>query len=121
MSPYLPYIINKILGLTEGFNVATSSLSILISTIFCPNLDFIGYLGILNHMAVEYPNYMNALYVIISSITGLTAIFAPTSLVLVVGLTSLDVKYKDWLKFIWKFLIGVVICLLVIFILMTMI
>ena len=121
MSPYLPYILNKVLGLTEGFNVATSTLTMLISTIFCPNLDFIGYLGILSHMAAEYPNYMNALYVIISSITGLTAIFAPTSLVLVVGLTSLDVNYKDWLKFIWKFLIGIVICLLVIFILMTMI
>lgn len=121
MSPYLPNIVNKLLGLTEGFNVATSSLALLISNIMCSNLDFVGYLGIFSHMAAEYPNYMNALYVMISSITGLAMIFAPTSLMLVVGLTSLDVKYKDWLKFVWKFLLGIVICLLVIFILMTMI
>lgn len=121
MSPYLPTIVNKILTLTDGFNVATSSLTILISNIFCPNLDFIGYSGIFSHLAAEYPTYMNALYVMITSLTGLVAVFAPTSLVLVVGLTSLDVKYKDWLKFVWKFLLGITICLLVIFILMTVI
>lgn len=121
MSPYLPTIINKILTLTDGFNVATSSLTILLSNIFCPNLDFIGYSGIFGYLAAEYPTYMNALYVMITSLTGLVAVFAPTSLMLVVGLSSLDVKYKDWLKFIWKFLLGITICLLVIFILMAVI
>lgn len=123
MSPYLPTIVNKILSLTDGFNVATSSLSLLVSNIFSPNLDFIGFqgIGVLSHLAAQYPTYMNALYVMITSITGLVTVFAPTSLILVVGLTALDVKYKDWLKFIWKFLLGIVICLLVIFILMTMI
>lgn len=121
MSPYLPTIVNKILSLTDGFNIATSSLSLIICNLFSANLDFIGYSGVLGFLAQEYPTYMNAIYVMISSITGFVAIFAPTSLVLGVGLTSLDVKYKDWLKYIWKFLLGVLICLLVIFILMTVI
>lgn len=121
MSPYLPTIVNKILSLTDGFNIATTSLALMISNLFSANLDFIGYLGILSHLAAEYPTHMNALYVMISSLTGFVAIFAPTSLVLGVGLTSLDVKYKDWLKYIWKFLLGVLICLIIIFILMTVI
>ena len=64
---------------------------------------------------------MNALYVMISSLTGLVTVFAPTSLMLVVGLSALDVNYKDWFKYIWKFLLGISIYLIVIFILMTMI
>ena len=121
MTPYLPTISNKILGLTDGFNIATSSLTLLLNNIFCPNLDFVGYSGILSHLASEYPTYMNALYVMISSLTGLVTVFAPTSLMLVVGLSALDVNYKDWFKYIWKFLLGISIYLIVIFILMTMI
>ncbi len=121
MAPYLPTIVNKILSLTEGFNLATTSLSLIISNILSANLDFIGYSSILPYLAAEYPTHMNAIYVMISSLCGFVAIFTPTSLVLGVGLTALDVKYKDWLKNVWKFLLGMIICLLVIFILMTVI
>jgi len=121
MTPYLPTISHKIWSLADGFNIATSSLTIILNNIFCPNLDFIDFSGILGYLASEYPTYMNALYVMISSLTGLVMVFAPTSLMLVVGLSSLDVKYKDWFKYIWKFLLGISICLIIIFILMTVI
>lgn len=120
MSPYLATIVNKLLSLTDGFNLATTSLSLFICNLFSANLDFTGYV-MTAHLAAEYPTYMNAMYVMISSIFGFVSFFAPTSLILGLGLTSLDVKFGDWLKYIWKFLLGMLICLLIIFILMTVI
>lgn len=120
MSPMLPTIANKILSLTKGFNIATTSLSLIISYIFSSNLDFVGY-SFFTYFVSAYPSHLNTIYVMISSLFGLVSFIAPTSLILVVGLTSLDIKYKEWLKYIWKFLVGITICLLVIFILMTLI
>ena len=34
---------------------------------------------------------------------GLAMLLAPTSILLFPGLSYLDVKYKDWLKYIWKY------------------
>lgn len=120
MSPYVATIVDKLLSLTEGFNLATMSLSAFISNLFHTDLGFSGYvLGA--YLAGEYIDYINPIYVIFSSLYGLVQIFIPTSIVLGVGLTALDVKYRDWLKYIWKFLVGMAICLLIIFILMAII
>jgi len=120
MSPYVATILNKLLGATDGFNLATVSLSAFISNIFHTDLGFSGYiLG--NYLITEYVDYINPIFVIFTTLYGFVQFFIPTSIVLGVGLTSLDVKYKEWLKYIWKFLVGMLICLLVIFVLMTVI
>lgn len=120
MSPYVATIINKLLGFTDGFNLATVSLSAFISNIFHTDLGFSGYiLG--NYLITEYVDYIKPIFVIFTSLYGFVQFFIPTSIVLGVGLTSLDVKYKEWLKYIWKFLVGILICLLVVFVLMTLI
>lgn len=40
---------------------------------------------------------------------GLVSFFAPTSIVLAFGLTTLNIDYKKYLKFIWKFLAAMAI------------
>ncbi len=120
MSPYIATIINKFLSMTDGFNLATMTLSSFIANIFHADLGYTGYiLG--SYLAVEYVDYLNPIYVILTSTYGFVQFFAPTSVILGVGLTTLNVKYKEWLSYIWKFLVGMLICLLVIFILLTLI
>ena len=120
MSPYVATIINKLLSLTEGFNLVTMSLSSIVGSIFHTDLGFTGYiLGAF--LSAEYMDFINPIYVIFTSLYGLVQFLIPTSIVLGVGLTALDIKYRDWLKHIWKFIIGMFICLLVIFILMAII
>lgn len=120
MSPYLATIINKLLSATDGFNLATMSLSAFLSNIFHTDLGYSGYVfG--TYLVGNYADYVNPIYIIFVSLYGFVQFFIPTSAVLGIGLTSLDVKYKDWLKYIWRFLLGMIICLLVIFILMTII
>lgn len=53
--------------------------------------------------------------VMFQSLYGLVQLFAPTSLLLIVGLSYLEVPYKNWLKYIWRFLL---ILLIVIFIML---
>lgn len=120
MSPYVATIINRLLSFTDGFNLATMVVSGLITNIFHTDLGFTGYvMG--NYIATEYIDHINPIYVIIISLYGFVQLFIPTSAILGIGITSLDVKYKDWLKYIWRFLLGMFICLLIIFILITII
>jgi len=118
MSPYVANIMNKLLSLTEGFNIVTMSLSALVANLFHTDLGFTGYVAGA-YLVTEYVDYINPIYVIFTSLYGFVQFFIPTSIVLGVGLTSLDVKYSDWLKHIWKFLVGMIIILLVIFILIA--
>ena len=96
------------------------TLSSLLLNIFHTDLGFTGYI-VGAHYVVEYADYINPIYVMLTSLYGFVQFFIPTSILLGVGLTSLDVKYTDWLKYIWKFLVGMIIVLLVIFILMAVI
>ena len=43
---------------------------------------------------------------------------APTSLLLVGGLTYLNISYKEWLKYIWKYLIQVLVIALLVMVIM---
>ena len=61
----------------------------------------------------------NIAYVIYVTINGLVSMFTPTSIVLMLGLSYCDIPYKKWFAYIWKFLLGMLVCLLVIFALLT--
>lgn len=119
MSPYVSTIVGYLLDLTEGFNLATMSLSSLIANIFHTDLGFTGYI-MASYLTVEYADYINPIYVIFVSLYGFVQFFIPTSVILGIGLTSLNVKYTKWLKFVWQFLLGMLIVLLLIFVLMTL-
>lgn len=119
-STYMATIVNKLLTLTDSFNIATMTISSLLLNIFHTDLGFTGWvMG--SYLPVEYVDYMSPVYTIFTSLYGFVQFFIPTSMMLGIGLVSLKVKFSDWLKYIWRFLLGMFICLLVIFILMTII
>ena len=39
------------------------------------------------------------------TLNGLVMLVGPTSLILIVGLTYLDIPYTTWLKYIWRFIL----------------
>ena len=59
--------------------------------------------------------------IIFTSMYGLTALVAPTSLVLMGVLSYLKVSYKDWLKTVWKLLLELFVILLIIFIILALV
>ena len=125
-SSYIATIVNRLLTLTDGFNIATMTLSSLLLNIFHTDLGFTGFVfGNIqmygNFLITEYADYINPVYTMLTSLYGFVQFFIPTSIILGIGLVSLKVNYKDWLKYIWRFLVGMFICLLIIFILMSII
>ena len=56
---------------------------------------------------------------IMTSINGLVSLVAPTSVLLVTGLSMYDVSYKKWLKAIWEFAVIVLVILLILFTILT--
>ena len=59
---------------------------------------------------------------IFQTMYGIVMVIAPTSIFLLAGLSYLDIPYKEWAKYIWKFLLIILaVVVIVLFILTTLI
>ena len=66
-----------------------------------------------------YGSSFNIGMLIYVTINGLVGFVAPTSAIMLLGLTYLDIPYKKWIKYIWKFALVMLALLLIIFVLLT--
>lgn len=55
------------------------------------------------------------------SLYGLVQIVGPTSILLIVGLSYLEVPYKTWLKYIWRFVVELLIIILIVLMIVSLI
>ena len=107
-------IANFILGITNGFNIVTST----ITTVICSVLssDFYYFLttaGYAFTANVTNTEYYGVIAFIIQSIYYLTMVIAPTSAILVAGLYYLNIPYNKWIKYIWKVLLTLFVIVLI--------
>lgn len=120
--PYQLTIYKAILGLTKGFNIATTTLVSLLAAVF--NSDPIytaqSYLPYYVSVVTNADNYP-LVGIIYQAIYGFTSLFAPTSLILMATLSYLKVNYLDWLKTAWKLLLELFVVLLIAFIILALI
>ena len=120
--PFQLVIYKAILGLSKGFNVATTVIVALLAPIFNSDIaySFQSIAPYYTSIVTKASNYPLAA-VIFQSMYGLAMLFAPTSLVLMGILAYLKVSYKEWLKTIWKLLLELFVVLLIIFIILALI
>lgn len=111
--PILPAIVNWLTGLTEGFNALLAYLSSFIVSLFSVEMPYAVVLAG-SYMATLYSEAQSTIVLIMQMAFGLVSFFVPTSVILMMGLSYLDIKYKDWFKFIWKFLLAILIISIVI-------
>lgn len=117
-APFTVTISNWILKMAKGFNPFLATLSAFITSIFHIDFGYTGYaLG--EFMISYFGDSFNAAFVVYVVINGLVQVIAPTSVLLVLGLSYLDIPYKKWLKHIWKFFISILVLLLAIFAIFT--
>ncbi len=117
-SPIVPTIVSWFEGLAEGFNPFTSTISASIASFFHSDFRYTGYA--LGNLLSNYEgDSFNIAFVIYSTMNGFMSMFAPTSVIAMLGLSYCDIPYKKWFSYIWKFLVGMLVCLLVIFMLLT--
>ena len=58
--------------------------------------------------------------VMFQSLYGLVQLVGPTSILLIVGLSYLEVPYKTWLKYIWRFVVELLIVILLVLMLVSL-
>lgn len=93
-------IANSILNLTEGFNVITLSVTSAVGSVLLNNFPYL--LSALYYPVTELTNNYTLVGIVLQSIHGLVQLIAPTSVILVAGLTFFNVEYTDWLKKLWR-------------------
>lgn len=114
LAPVTTTVVNWLANLVKGFNPYLTSLIAFVSTLFQNDLGFIAYTsgGLIG---TTYATNLTLAHTIFTSINGLTHVVMPASAMLVTGLAMMKVDYKDWLKYIWLFVLGMLVILLVLF------
>lgn len=114
--PYQLVIYKFILGLTKGFNIFTTGLVVVISSIFNgdPLYAFYSVLPYFVSVVTDTNNYQ-LIAVIFQSLYGIVTLVAPTSIPLMVTLAYTNTSYKDWFRYIWKLLVALLVLAFIVF------
>ena len=99
------------------FSIAGATIASIVSSIFHLDLNYTAY-SLSSYMVTGFGANLSILFIIFLTMYGFAQFVVPTSAILIIGLTYSNVEYKNWLKYIWKFLVGMFVCLLVIYLLM---
>lgn len=121
--PFQLVIYKTLLGVIDKFGVVgalMSSLVAMLASIFNvdPSYTFQSVLIYLASVVTDNTVYP-VIGVIFQAMYGFTMLFAPTSVILMVVLSYLDIPYTKWIKTIWKLLLEVLLVLLIVFILLV--
>ena len=113
-SPILTTILNEVGKLSSSFNPFVVSLQAFIASIFNTDFAYIGYS--LSYAIGSFTGTEgNIAFLIYTTIYGLVQFVTPISVFLLFGLSYMDIPYKKWLGYIWKFFAVMLAGLLIIF------
>ncbi|MDD2504862.1 MAG: hypothetical protein PHF21_01150 [Bacilli bacterium] len=116
--PVLPTIVDWVMSITSKFNVILGTIAGVVSSLVTVEYQYT-ILLIGEYFVQSYADFAKQLPIMLQATYGLAAFFTPASAILLVGLSYFGVSYKEWFKYIWKFLIAmfvvIVILMLIIF------
>ena len=101
-----------------GTNIATIFISSILTTIFA--VDFQYVVSLIAGAFSGFSN-LNAAAFALQAAYGLVGFIAPTSAILVFGLSMFDISLKEWFKHIWKFLLALLVVIIIILIILMVI
>lgn len=105
-----------------GDNVIINSLITILGSIL--NVDtYYVTAGVFTSIVSALPDKANlSVYALMfQSLYGLVQLVGPTSILLIVGLSYLEVPYKTWLKYIWRFVVELLIVILIVLMIVSLI
>lgn len=116
-SPILPTITNKLIASGSNFNLFALILVALIAAILNIDHGFTGY-SIASYIAAVYSTKLVESALVLNTMYAFVQLIAPTSVLLFIGLSYLDIKYIDYLKHMWKFLLGIFCAIILLLVIM---
>lgn len=117
MYPVIPTIVDWFIGLSNNFSVFLTTVAGLFTSLFTVEYQYtISLIGL--YLQSMFSDSVNQISLILQTTFGLASMIAPSSAIMLIGLSLCDIKYKDWLKYIWKFVLAifVIVIIIVIFI-----
>lgn len=124
VSAYHPYIVTvtdwivTLVSKTSGVfgqivYIFMISIDTILSTVFNVEMLYVVQ-STLPLLSSVYADTTNSLAIITQSIYGLTSFVAPTSTMMLLGLSYLGISYKEWLKTSWKLVLELLAVILII-------
>lgn len=97
---FYPTIADFILKATSKFNIFFSTIVMILGSALHVDMLYVASY-VIPQLAAQDVN-TTVLAVLIQGIYGVTMFVAPTSVILVLGLSYLNIPYKEWIKKTWK-------------------
>ena len=108
MYPVLPTIVDWFMGIfakaSDKVVLAISPIAGLFTSLFTVEYQYTASLIGL-YLANAHQDFYSQIAYMLQSTYGLASMFSPASAILIMGLSYLGITYKEWMKYIWKFLI----------------
>lgn len=108
-------------GKSFGDNVVIHSLVTILGSIL--NVDlYYNVAGVFSNIVSSLTDKANlSVYaVMFQSLYGLVQLVGPTSILLIAGLCYLEIPYKTWLKYIWRFIVELLIAIFVVLMIVSL-
>lgn len=123
ISVYHPFVLTSVKGLINSkLNVFTFGLAGIIANLFSVEIQYAGN-AVLPYLVSVVTNgkALQVAGLMWQAIHGFSMIFLPTSVVLMVTLTYLELAYTKYIKAVWKFLLALFVLILVFSLVLKMI
>ncbi len=114
-------ITNFFLGFSDKFNALVVALISFVGGIIYS--DFASLIGTISTPITSIysdASMYNIMTFVMQAAYGLAMFIAPSSILLILGLSYFDISYKDYFKTIWKYLVKVLLVIIIIIIVLTM-
>ena len=115
-------LINNITDAVGGFNVVVDALITMVGSLLHTDLYYAAA-GVFAPLitAITDESVYQLLALTFQSFYGLTMLIGPTSILLIIGLRYLDIPYTTWVKFIWRFVLGLFLIIFVVLLIASLI
>ena len=112
MFPVVPTIVDWFMKLASKFNAILGTIAGLFTSLFSVEYQYtLSLVG--SYLTTAYSDFAKQIPIMLQSTYGLASMFAPSSAILLIGLSYLGITYKEWMKYIWKFVLAMFIVILV--------
>lgn len=121
-NPVITPVTQLLLTATNEFNVALSGIYTIINSVFYVDYYYFANLVLYNVSSIyEDTTVLSIFSVMFTNLYSLVMLVAPTSLLLLLGLSISDVEYTSWIKYIWKLALALLVLSFIIFIIMLLV
>ena len=103
------------ININKEFNLFKAVVGSMVVNVFNTDLGYTSY-SMGGYLLANYGSHVKLIFIMFVLIHGLFQFFIPTGMLLALGLVYTDLDLKDWIKYIWRFVLGMLCVILLMFI-----